>query len=307
MKDEPDFSGYPCDGRVYLVSELNNADGFYVCDDEPIYASKVGNEGRSKAAVETECLQLHLGVMLKLAEADSQPGSQRFNMIRLSNFRSQKELTAFVDLCSMHAGGSTALTFEEFFYSLNSLFKPLRTQSSLNAMGLYGELALIDAARKLGLGDVVSRSWQLAGDNSKYDFAFCAGNIEVKTTSSQRKKVLIKHDQLFNDDLNRLAVVVLEKTPNGETLEGLANRLHGYDDCFTDFRSQAVLAGQLLRVDEKSLRVRYLVREIRCYTTEEINCFETIPDRIFDLNYRLDLADLRWTSLDDALSVVLDD
>lgn len=46
----------------------------------------------------------------------------------------------------MHAKGSAALSFEEFFYSLNDLFRPRRRQRFINAMGLYGELALIDAA-----------------------------------------------------------------------------------------------------------------------------------------------------------------
>ena len=305
MKDKPAFTGYPCDGRVYLVCEINNTDGFYVCNGEPIYASKAIVLPGNVPAVDTECLQLRLGAKLKVVSGNRCEGVQRFDMIRLIRHQNEKELAAFVDLCGMHANGTTNLTFEEFFYSLNSLFKPLRTQSALNAMGLYGELSIIDATRKLGLGAVVSSNWQLAGLNSKYDFTFCAGNIEVKTASTQKLKVLVKHDQLFNDGSNHLAVVLLEKAPNGETLEQLAQRLLESTDCFVDFHSQAVLTGQLLRVDEKGLKTPYFVRGIRCYASEDIDFFGNISDRVFDLNYRLDLADLKWTFLKDMLNTVL--
>ena len=305
MIDMPIFTEHPYDGRVYLVCEINDSDGFYVCDGEPIYASKVNGVSDSVPAVETECLQLRLGVKLKVVGDGRYEDVQQFDMIRLTRYQNEKELAAFVDLCGMHASGTTTLTFEEFFYSLNNLFRPLGTQSTLNSMGLYGELSLIDASRKLGLGTVVSSGWQLAGLSSKYDFAFCAGNIEVKTTSAQKMKVLIKHEQLFNDDMNHLAVVLLEKAPNGETLEQLAGRLFGCADCFTDFHSQAELTGQLLRVDEKGLRTPYLVRGIRCYSTEDIDFFGDVSDRVFDLNYRLDLADLKWNCLKDTLGAVL--
>lgn len=305
MMKRPVFSGYPHDGRVYLVSEINATDGFYVCDGEPVYAAKVNGAPRHKAAVETECLQLRLGVKLKLAGTECCTSAQSFDMIRLISFQNEKELTAFVDLCTMHANRATALSFEEFFYSLNSLFKPLRAQCTLNAMGLYGELALIDASRKLGFGFAVSHGWQLTGRNSKYDFTFSAGNIEVKTASLLKMKVLVKHEQLFNEDSNHLAVVVLEKAPNGETLEQLANRLLECDRCFDDFRSQAELTGQLLRVDEKGLRTPFIVRSIRCYPAESINCLGDVPDRVSELSYRLDLADLKWSSLKNTLDTVL--
>lgn len=305
MMSNTDFDGYPCDGRVYLVRTLSARGGFYVCNGEPIYATKVEGSIQGSSAVETECLQLRLGIRLRVAESGYFTETQRFDMIRLINFQNDKELTAFMDLCAMHAEGSTALSFEEFFYSLNDLFRPLRGQRFINAMGLYGELALIDAVRKSGIGVDITRYWQLAGEESKYDFALEAGNIEVKATSAQKLKVHIKHAQLFSEDANHLAVVLLERVPNGETLGQLATRLTKYEDCFTDFRSQAELTKQLLRVDEKGLETAYLVRGLRCYSAKDIDFFKDIPDRICDLSYRLDLADLAWDGLNETLSKTL--
>ena len=305
MISNMDFDGYPCDGRVYLVRVLSARGGFYVCNGEPIYAEKVGESAQSNSAVETECLQLRLGIRLRVAEGDHFFDIQRFDMIRLTSFQNDKELAAFIDLCAMHAKGSTALSFEEFFYSLNGLFRPLRGQRFINAMGLYGELALIDAVRKTGIDLDFTRYWQLAGEESKYDFALEASNIEVKAASTHKLNVHIKHAQLFSEDANYLAVVLLERVPNGETLRQLAARLTKYENCFTDFRSQAELAKQLLRVDEKGLETAYLVRDIRCYPAKNIDFFKDISDRIHDLSYRLDLADLAWESLHETLSKVL--
>lgn len=300
------FDEYPHDGRVYLVHILSPQGGFYVCNGEPIYAAKVGESARIGGAVMTECLQLQLGIRLKVAESAHFTETQRFDMIRLINFQNDKELTAFIDMCSMHAEGSTALSFEEFFYSLNDLFRPLHGQLFTNAMGLYGELALIDAVRKSGADADITRYWQLAGEESKYDFSLEAGNIEVKSAPVRKLSVHIKHDQIFNEDANYLVVVLLERTPNGETLEQLADRLTKCENCFADFRSQAELAKQLLRADEKGLKTAYLVRDIRCYPARINNFLKDVPDRIRDLSYRLDLADLEWESLDETLGKVLE-
>lgn len=305
MTSNTNFNGHPRDGRVYLVHALSARGGFYVCNGEPIYAVKVGGPTQNSSAVETERLQLRLGVRLRVVEGDHFTEIQQFDMIRLISFQDDKELTAFMDLCIMHAEGSTALSFEEFFYSLNDLFRPLRGQRFINAMGLYGELALIDAVRKSGISFDFTHYWQLAGEESKYDFALETCNIEVKSASAQKLSVHIKHTQLFNEDTNYLAVVLLERVPNGETLEQLAARLTKYENCFTDFRSQAELTKQLFRVDEKGLKTAYLVRGIRCYPAKSIDFFKGIPDRIYDLSYRLNLADLAWESLNETLNKVL--
>lgn len=305
MISSTDFDGYPCDGRVYLVCALNAREGFYVCDGEPIYAAKVGESAQIGSAIETECLQLRLGVRLRVAGDGRLAEMQRFDMIRLISHQSDKELTAFIDLCTMHAEGNTTLSFEELFYSINDLFRPLRGQRFVNAMGLYGELALIDAVRKSGIGLDITRNWQLAGEESKYDFVLEAGNIEVKAASAQKLNVHIKHDQLFNEDTNYLVVVLLERAPNGETLAQLAARLTKYENCFTGFRSQIELTKQLLRVDEKGLGTAYLVRGIRCYFAENIDFFKDVPDRVCDLSYQLRLADLSWDSLNVALNKIL--
>lgn len=305
MTSDTLFDGYPCDGRVYLVSTLGVQGGFYVCNGEPIYATKIEESVQGSSTTETECLQLKLGTKLKVVEKSSFNKVQWFDMIRLINFQNERELTAFIDLCTMHAKGNTTLSFEDFFYSLNDLFRPPCKQDFINAIGLYGELSLIDAVRKSGIDIDISRYWQLNGEGSKYDFAFDAGNIEVKTTSFQESKVQIKHNQLFNEDTNYLASVRIERVPQGETLEQLASRLAEDKSCFTNLKSQIELNRQLLRVNEKSLGMAYTVRDIRCYFAKDINFFKKLPDRVQNLKYQLDLTDIAWMDLDETLDKIL--
>ncbi|WP_322354114.1 PD-(D/E)XK motif protein [Paratractidigestivibacter sp.] len=305
MMRELSFGEYPHDGRVYSVLPLTEGNGFYVCDGDPIYAAKICDTASSQSMVETECLQLRLGVRLRIVGETCHSETQRFDMIRLTKYGSEKELIAFTDLCTMHAQRDTSLTFEDFFNSLNDLFRPLREQRRLNAMGLYGELAIIDRSQKPGSNLDFSRAWQLAGDGSKYDFSFHSCNLEIKSTTSRELKVQIKHFQLFNEDSNFLIVVALEKTPNGESLRDLAARLLNSDRCFVDLRSQTELARQMLRTDEKSLDVPYLVRDIRCFSTDEIDFINDLSDRVTDLSYCLDLVDLDYVSWDNMVERIV--
>lgn len=49
--------------------------------------------------------------------------------------------------------------------------------------------------------------------------------------------------------------------------------------------------------DRSALALRHnFVRDIRCYAAEDIDFFGDISDRVFDLNYRIDLADLNGIS-----------
>ena len=298
------FDKYPHDGRGYSVQSLGESSGFYVCNGDPIYAMQTSKRVAYKSPVETECLRLLLGAKLKIVGPSPDGNVYIFDLIRLTDFQGEKELTAFIELCSLHASSESNLSFEDFFYSLNDMFQPVRKQHFLNAMGLYGELAVIDAARQR-LDCDLSRAWQLGGVESKYDFAFSDGNLEVKTTTSQNTSVSIKHAQLFNGDRNYLVAVLLDKVPKGETLKQLADKLINSDDCFNDLRSQTALTMQLLRVDSTCLGYAYAIRDIRCYPAESVDPFGPIDERVSDLSYRLELANLDCQQLGDTLKLFL--
>lgn len=292
------FTGYPDDGKVRLVEKLSDTSGFYVCDNDPVYATEAEGENEHKREAETACLKLMLGAKLRPVNDEGDElendGERRFDIIRLINWTSNRECTAFIELCEMHANEETSLSFEDFFYSLNELFQPNKEQSNLNAYGLYCELALIDQlSNKMQRNIDFTDYWQLDGSNSKYDFTFPKGNIEVKSANKD-VEVMIKQDQLFNKDNNYLVAVCVEKNPSGETLIDLIDRLLHRSCCFTTLRSRMELTRRVLQVDEKDLGKRMKVCFIRSYEAKFVNPFTELSDRVTQLSYRLNLVDVEY-------------
>lgn len=295
-----DFAGYPEDGKVRLVEKISDTAGFYVCDNDPIYATEVKGSGVGRKEAETACLKLLLGAKLRPINDEGEEleddGERYFDIIRLINWTNNRECTAFLELCEMHANEETSLSFEDFFYSLNELFQPNKEQSKLNAYGLYCELALIDQmSEKMQRNIDFTDYWQLDGSSSKYDFTFPEGNIEVKS-ASRDVEVMIKQDQLFNKDDNYLVTVCVERNPSGETLIDLIERLLHRNSCFTTLRSKLELNRRVLQVNEKDLRKRMKVCFIRSFEAKFINPFNDLPDRVTQLSYRLNLVDVEYES-----------
>lgn len=304
-----DFEGYPRDGRVRLVERLSDVGGFYVCDGDPIYAAVLDGAGERQQEVETSCLRLLVGAKLRpvneLGETEELGEERGFDIIRLVSWASDREFSAFIELCRMHASEGASLSFEVFFYSLSELFRPNREQSVLNAYGLYGELAYIDllSETRAGLEDPTDY-WQLDGPTSKYDFVFPKGNVEIKS-SSRELEVTIKHDQLFGSDRNYLVVVGVEKDPSGETLQDLADRLTGRVKCFSTLRSRVELSRRLLQVEERDLKKRMSVCFVEGFKAQSINPFPSFSDRVSRLSYKLNLADLPWLDENELISKLI--
>jgi hypothetical protein len=299
MMDINSFEGFPHDGRVRLVQQLTDESGFYICDGNPIYAAFAADDGRF-AAVETACLKLSLGARLRLVDAydemNLQSGSAEevFDIIRLVSWTGVRDVTAFVELCEMHANGGSTLSFEDFFYSLSDLFQPNREQSKLNAFGLFAELHLIDIISSRLVSLDVTDYWLPLGTRSKYDFSFPSGNIEVKGSASEEIDLLVKHSQIFNEDNNFLAFVSLERNPSGETLKELSKKLIKRSNCFNTLESRIKLDRRLLEIDESNLDLPLEAVVTRMYEASRINPFKELPDRVTKLQYRLDLSDVDY-------------
>lgn len=299
------IGAYPQDGRVHLIEQLTDNEAFYVCDGEPLYAVKLlGKRGRCDV-VETSRLRLMLSAELVLV--DDLPGktAEGFDIIRLISWKSERELVAFFELCTMYSSGATSLSFEDFFYALNELFRPPRRQQRLDAIGLYGELAFLERLMSAEDGIDVSAFWQIGGLRSKYDIALAFGNIEIKTSVGSSAEVVIKHEQIFNDDENYLACVSIERNPGGETLRALARRLLESGTCFTTLQSQIELNKRLLRVSDDELDCAYKTIWIRCYRAEAIDLFGDVPDRVSQLSYRLNLSGVDYVEPEVALANLL--
>lgn len=287
---------YPRDGRFYLLEEITDRAGFFVVDGLPVYGVLAGKR-KQTAPVRTALLELNTGIDLLPIRKGEEATVQTFDLIRMTIIPDQREADAFFTLCRDHAKGGSDLTLREFFFAASKLFRQKSAQGRRNAIGLFGELTVIDLGSKHGID--LSENWQKVGAKSKYDFSLDEFNIEVKTTTRHEMIALIKHAQLFNEDKNILCFCRIEKSPVGTTLNELAQRLKDSNLCFTTLESRLALAGELLIIEDKDLETPYKLVGITFYDCEDINPFLEVSDRVSALSYEYDLSGLPTIALFD--------
>lgn len=295
MFDYSAFQPFPHDGRLYLVNKLNDVSGLFSCDGLPVYG--VMNPKQKKSMkISTEYLELDLGVTLSPYETTGSFPLQTFDLLRLMTEVSARELEAFVALCTTHSSNLEGQPIRDFFDSILNLFRSNNKQSKLNAIGLIGELFLIQRiAREYGID--ASQYWQVDGEYSKYDFSFPEFNIEAKTTTARENIVAVKHSQLFNGDRNYLLFSHIERNPSGVTVAELAGQLKESNRCFLTLRSRVLLEAELLRVAESDLKKKYSLTDSVVFDASDIDYLGEVSERIHSLSYNLDLTGCVRTSL----------
>ena len=290
---------HPHDGRFYLLEELTDQAGFFVVDGLPVYGVLASGH-KPTAPVRTALLELNTGIDLLPIRKGEETTVQTFDLIRMTIIPDQREADAFFTLCRDHAKGGSGLTLREFFFAASKLFRQKSAQGRRNAVGLFGELTVMDLGSKHGVD--LSGSWQKVGIESKYDFSLDEFNIEVKTTTRHEMIAMIKHAQLFKEDRNILCFCRIEKSPTGTTLSELAQRLKDGSACFTTLESRLALARELLAIEDAELETPYKLVGITFYECGDINPFPDILNRVATLSYEYDLAGLPTIALCDALT-----
>lgn len=290
---------YPRDGRFYLLEEITDQAGFFVVDGLPVYGVLAGRN-QSTVPVRTALLELNTGIELLPIRKGEEMTVQTFDLIRMTATPVQREVDAFFTLCRDHAKGGSGLTLREFFFAASRLFRQKSAQGRRNAIGLFGELTVMDLWSKHGVD--LSGTWQKVGTESKYDFSLDEFNIEVKTTTRHDMIALIRHSQLFNEDKNILCFCRIEKSPAGTTLNELAWRLKNGNVCFTTLESRLALARELLAIEDVDLETPYKLVGITLYECKDINPFIKVSDRVATLSYEYDLAGLPTVALTDVLT-----
>ena len=175
-----------------------------------------------------------------------------------------------------------------FFYSLISLFQLPQEQQFKNALGLYGELKIIEYFYNNFEKDI-SPYWHKSGSSSKNDFTLEKLGLEVKTILSEELIVTIKHSQLLNNRIF-LCVVNCEKNDVGETLKVLSEKLIKNSSYCNGYNFNLALTKELKRISNSDfLETTFNVLSINIYDAAKINPFSTIPDDVTKLIYDYDL------------------
>lgn len=278
-------------GGLYLLCPLTTDAGFFSNDGKLLFVAR-DMDLHPTTGVETDYLQLQTHIRVSAVKNNQTFKDDFYNIILFKgSINDDGNANSFVNLCEIYARNLGELDFKEFFYSLIDLFQLPSEQSYKNAVGLYGELKLMQHVQAQYSIDI-STVWHKSGSFSRYDFSGTDSCIEVKTTSSEDSCVSIKHKQIFDGKPCHLAVICCDVYDGGETIAELINLMMQKTDSFQNFNFSLNIAKELKKVSPRDIQeLKFSTNSIQFYNAREINPFSDLPDNISELKYRLDVSD----------------
>lgn len=275
---------------LYLLAPINKSSGFFTSHAQLIYIA-YDDQDYPTESVETDYLHLQTHVMICGVKNQQTFDNGFYNLIVYKEISNHENLSAFINLCETHARNKEELNFKDFFYSLIALFQLPTEQSYKNAVGLYGELKLMQLAKEKCNIDL-SCAWHRNGTYSRYDFSSTKLCLEVKTTSTEEDIVTIKHKQIFGVSSCYLAVITCEQYDGGQTINELISDMQNETEFFTSLNFSINLAKELKRISPRDAQnLRFEAVRTRIFLASEINPFSEIPENVSSLTYKLELAD----------------
>lgn len=276
---------------LYLLCSLTTDAGFFSNDGKLLFVAR-DMDLHPTTGVETDYLQLQTHIRVSAVKNNQTFKDDFYNIILFKgSINDDGNASSFVNLCEIYARNLGELDFKEFFYSLIELFQLPSEQSYKNAVGLYGELKLMQHVQAQYSIDI-STAWHQRGSFSRYDFSGTDSCIEVKTTSSEDSCVSIKHKQIFDGKPCLLAVICCDVYDGGETIAELINLMMQKPDSFQNFNFSLNIAKELKKVSPRDIQeLKFSTNSIQFYNAREINPFSDLPDNISELKYRLDVSD----------------
>lgn len=287
---------------LYLLAPINQVAGFFTSQHHLIYIAH-DNTAHSAESVETDYLHLQTHVWITGVKNNQTFNNGFYNLIIYKEITNIENTIAFINLCETHAHHREELNFKDFFYSLITLFQLPKEQSYKNAVGLFGELKLMQFAKEKSNVDL-SSAWHRNGTYSKYDFSSSSLCLEVKTTSAEEDIVTIKHKQTFVDFPCYLAVITCGQYDGGQTINELILDMQKEKGYFDSINFSMNLAKELRRISpEDAKKLRFEVVKTRLFLSSTINPFEEIPDNVTSLTYKLELSDFESLPDNDVCTV----
>lgn len=276
---------------LYLLCPLVADAGFFSSNGKLLFVAR-DIDSHPTTGVETDYLQLQTHIRIFAVKNNQTFKDDFYNIIIFKGSVDDDEnANSFVDLCEIYARNLSEIDFKEFFYSLIDLFQLPSEQSYKNAIGLYGELKLMQHVQTQYSIDL-SNAWHKSGSFSRYDFSGTDCCLEVKTTSNDDSYISIKHNQIFDGRSCCLAVVCCDIFDGGETIDELISLMMQEPNSFHNLNFSLNVAKERKKVSPSDIReLRFTMNSIQFYDAREINPFSDLPDNISELKYRLDVSD----------------
>lgn len=285
------LAAVPRDGAIYLAKQLSENTGFFIANGHLLYL--VYNfENIAHKSLLTDYLLLNTDVEIHSFKNNQIFTSGKYNVLDFLPTESgyaENNLESFLNLCISHTKFMGGKSFVDFFFSLSELFQEPKEQQYKNLVGLFGELTFIKHMCKIASLDLSDR-WHNGGSQDKYEITLNRKNIEIKTTSAVDEEVTIKHSQLFNGDQNYLAVVCIETSTSGTTLNQLIASMQSDPVYYNNYNFVLNIEREKKRVSPIDANTkRFSLKSVAVFNTDGINPFEAVPESVSELTYKLDL------------------
>lgn len=295
----------PRDNTLYLLEKLPCGTGLFASNGNVLYLV-LNEECCPSMSIKTEYLNLETNIYVSAFNPSVSTFENGFyNSVELElsdSVESINNFRSFYNLCLSHSTYMNGQDFVNFFDSLVSLFQLPREQQYKNLVGLMGELLFIEYIFNY-YGVDLSQFWHTDGSKSRLDFVSPFANLEVKTTTSESMRVLIKHNQLFlNSDMNYLVAVVMDEDNAGRSLDELISVLLNATNYCNSLQFTVNIEKEKRRISPTDLiNKRFSLKGICLYRAKDINPFVTIPNYVEKLSYNMELTSLPNKQFSDIL------
>lgn len=279
--------------ELFLITRINDISGFFVHKCKVLYIVK-NIEKLQINNIETEFLTFNSNIYIQSVKNHSTFESGYYNIIQYKGFVNDDNIDSFVNLCIAHSSSSIKINLDKFFYSLITLFQLPKEQQYKNLIGLFGELKFIEYVYSK-YNKNISSCWHLGGSLDKYDIVCPDNNFEIKTIKSEDKIVKIKHSQVFNCDINKnyLVLVQIEENITGETLNELINKIRKNSSFAKCYNFQLNIEKERKRVSpEESDSLKFKLINIKIYPVSNLDSIKYIPDNISHIEYNYNLGNI---------------
>ncbi len=287
------INNLPQDNTLYLLEKLPCGTGLFASNNNLLYI--VPNDEHCKFTnIKTDFLRLETNIYItafNLSVSSFENGYYNSVELKLSDLNDiESNISAFVNLCLAHATYMEGSEFVSFFDSLVSLFQLPKEQHYKNLVGLMGELLFIEYVH-INYGLDISPYWHTNGSFSRLDFVCQFANFEVKATTNESLRFLIKHEQLFtNSEKTYLVAVVIEENNIGRTLKDIIIQLQGNTTFCNNLNFAINIEKEKRKISPTDINCkRFVLKKIHVYSAHDINPFSTVPDNVEELSYKLDL------------------
>ncbi len=280
--------------ELFLITKINDFTGFFIHRGKLIYLVK-NIEHLSTNNIETEFLIFNSNIYVQSVKNHSTFQSGYYNIIKYKGSINDDNIDSFVNLCMAHSSSNIRINLDKFFYSLITLFQLPKEQQYKNLIGLFGELKFIEHIYSK-YNKKIATFWHTSGSLDKYDIVCPNNNFEIKTIKSEEKIVKIKHSQLYNCDINKnyLVLIQIEENNAGETLNEFINKIRKISVFSESYNFQLNIEKERKRVspiDANSLKFKLV--NVQIYPISNLDSIKGIPDNITNIEYNYNLGNIK--------------